>query len=218
MNFKSFIRNPFNLFLMVFISLFFLLPFVETKEIRFSIAPLVFLIVIFLSFCIACLPGKLFFQCLLFLGLAFCSDLILMLTISPLWERMLLIFIHLVYGGLLILSLRFFLRKMLALNEDAAALVKAGISGYLLIGFLWSIFYSFIFIFDKKIFSEFIIEQIPFFQYSFSTLTTLKFSEVVPVNPWAVNVSYLEVIAGYIFLAVFIGKIVSFYAARYFKK
>jgi len=218
MNVKNFIQDRFNLFLAAFISLFFLLPFIEAKEVHFSVAPFVFFIIISLSLCMVYLPRRLFFQCLLFLGLAFCLDLILTVTTSPLLEKIIMIFIHLTYGGLLILSLKFLLRKMLALDEDAVTLVKTGVSGYFLIGLLWSIFYSFIFIFDKKIFSKFMIEQIPFFQYSFSTLTTLKFSEVTPVNPWATNFSYLEVIAGYIFLAVFIGKIVSFYAARYSRK
>ncbi|MDP8265774.1 MAG: hypothetical protein P9M07_02375 [Candidatus Aceula meridiana] len=215
MNIKSIIQDRLNLFLAAFILLFFLLPFIEAKDLHFSVAPFVFFIIIFLSLCMTHLPRRLFFQSLLFLGLAFCLDLILMATVSPLLERIILIFIRLFYGGLLILSLKFLLRKMLALDEDAVTLVKLGVSGYLLVGFLWSIFYSFIFIFDKKIFSKLIIEQIPFFQYSFSTLTTLKFAKMVPVNPWAVNLSYLEVIIGHIFLAVFIGKIVSFYAARY---
>ena len=87
--------------------------------------------------------------------------------------------------------------------------IQAGISIYLLTGFLFTLFYNFILIFDQNAFhfSE-MRNDIYIMYYSFTTLTTVGYGDIVPINKFAMILSNLEAIFGQLFLGVFVARLV----------
>jgi hypothetical protein len=83
---------------------------------------------------------------------------------------------------------------------------------YLLLGTLWSILYAFIEFGIPDAFrypggqpSDLTAE---FLYYSFVTLTTLGYGDITPIHPVARTFSYLEAVAGQLFLAVLVATLV----------
>jgi len=99
--------------------------------------------------------------------------------------------------------------------------IQGGISIYLLIGLLWALFYRVIETFDPGAFS------IPpydgswahvFFYFSFVTLTTMGYGDIVPKNNFAMTLCSAEALVGQIFLTVFISRLVSLHLANQMQK
>ena len=95
--------------------------------------------------------------------------------------------------------------------------IQGGISIYLLLGLLWALFYRLIEVFDAAAFS------IPsydnnwvhiFFYFSFVTLTTMGYGDIVPKNNFAMTLCTAEALVGQIFLTVFISRLVSLHLAN----
>lgn len=210
----NFFKDPAHLLLSLFCVFFIGLPFVEAQQIEFALTPFLYSVVILLALFLAALPAKLFFQCLLFLFLSFFLDMILLITLNPMLERVIRVTTYVLYIGLCLISLGFLIRRMLAVAQSHFQRMKIGMSIYLLMGFLWSLFYSVIFIFDRRAFSTLMLDQFPFFQFSFSTVTRLQFTELIPLSPLAVNMASAQVLCGQIFLAVWIATMVGFYVVE----
>lgn len=83
---------------------------------------------------------------------------------------------------------------------------------YLLLGTLWSIFYAFIEFGIPDAFrypgAQATNLTAEFLYYSFVTLTTLGYGDITPVHPVARTFSYLEAVAGQLFLAVLVAALV----------
>ncbi len=91
--------------------------------------------------------------------------------------------------------------------------VIAGISGYLILGLLWSSLYA---IHEHLIPGGFLgpegsdvaVADGAFIYFSFVTLTTLGYGDVVPLAPLAKSLAILEAAAGTIYLGVFVASLV----------
>jgi hypothetical protein len=99
--------------------------------------------------------------------------------------------------------------------------IGGAIAAYLLIGLLWTEIYGFI---DFMIPGSFLVQGVPLedpralsgtlLYYSFVTLTTLGYGDVVPANVVARLVSTLEAITGVLFLGTLIARLVSLQATH----
>jgi len=99
--------------------------------------------------------------------------------------------------------------------EDKVKLdtIKGGICVYLLLGFLWAILYTAIYRIEKTGFSLACQDCQPdFFYFSFTTLTTTGYGDIVPVNKIARTLSSLESVAGVIYPTIFIARLVGLYS------
>lgn len=92
--------------------------------------------------------------------------------------------------------------------------IKGGICAYMILGFLWAIFYSICERISPESFTSTSAEDINFVYFSFATLTTLGYGDVVPVHQAARALSILEALAGQVFLAVFVARLVGLYIAK----
>lgn len=95
------------------------------------------------------------------------------------------------------------------------------ICGYLLIGLLWSFIHLAIFKWYPQAYSlpsNFVLrpenQLDQFIYYSFVTLSTLGFGDIVPVGDFAKALSWLEAITGQVYLTVWIAQLVGLHISQ----
>lgn len=119
------------------------------------------------------------------------------------------------YGIFLLVTIVLLIYKMFSVQEVTGDTIMGGISVYLLLGFLWSIFYNIIYLFDVNAFH--FSEQAgraSIFYFSFATLTTLGLGDIYPINRLAMSLVSLEVITGQMYLAIFISRLVGLHLVK----
>lgn len=95
-------------------------------------------------------------------------------------------------------------------------IIAGAIAVYLLLGITWAGFYSAV---DSFIPGSFdvtepldpntALKRPDFIYFSFITISTLGYGDIIPVKPLARSVAFLEAMTGVIYIAVFVGRIVS---------
>jgi hypothetical protein len=134
-------------------------------------------------------------------------------TLAVLEEFLTLFF----FGFMVVVILVYLFRE----KEVTSDLIMGSICGYFLLGFLWSSLYSLLEIFKAGSFQipEIIYtETSPFNYYSFVTLTTLGYGDVTPISSPAQSFSVLEAVAGQLFIAILISRLVAIHVAQSQKK
>jgi hypothetical protein len=84
--------------------------------------------------------------------------------------------------------------------------ILGGISIYFLLGYLWTCFFLLIGIFNKEAFETITKTQMLYF--SFSTITTLGYGDIVPNSGLAKMLANLEAITGQMYTTIFIARLV----------
>ncbi len=113
-----------------------------------------------------------------------------------------------IYIVFLVITIRLFMGRIIAAERVTADKVKGGICLYFLAGVVWSFLYEVIYRFDSTAFQIEKADPLNFVYYSYSTLTSLGIGDIVPTNEFAVSLTCLEAIAGQMFLAVFIARLI----------
>lgn len=108
------------------------------------------------------------------------------------------------------------LRSVLQAKDVNWDILCGVISVYLLLGMNWTLIYTFLDLLNPNSFSihaafrdDGVIGNTDFFFFSFVTLTTLGYGDIVPVAVPARVFAVLEAIVGQLYIAVIIGKIIS---------
>jgi hypothetical protein len=113
--------------------------------------------------------------------------------------------------SLILVSL--FRAKKVTLNT-----IYGAVSVYLLIGMLFSILYR---IMEVWMPGSFVIagtQRIDFIFFSFTTLTTLGYGDIVPVSPFARTATSMQAIIGVLYTAILISRFVGIYIAQQLEK
>lgn len=95
--------------------------------------------------------------------------------------------------------------------------VRGGISVYLLIGFVWALLYGIVNTLDANAFSQPLIQQDSYLRtihFSFTTLTTLGYGDIVPLSEVAQVLTNLEAIIGQMYSSVLIAILIGSYLAQ----
>ena len=114
-------------------------------------------------------------------------------------------------GAILTINRKIFLETKI--DRDT---IKGGVCVYLLIGMMWSFLYSIISVFDDNAFSQ-ALEPRDFettIYMSFTTLSTLGYGDITPINKIAMRLANIESIIGQLYPAVYIARLVSLYTAQ----
>lgn len=129
--------------------------------------------------------------------------------------------LSLVFRCITLLSSSFFLGVVITLliqtllrqSQVTADLIKGGICIYLLIAILWSLLYQAIAVLDPQAFLSLPEhrDNNPFVYFSFITLTSTGFGDIVPINPVAKLLASFEAMFGQLYLAIVIARLVSLY-------
>jgi len=215
MSFSKFIKDPANALLFVLISLFFLAPALEESRFVIVTAPFALLVVSILSLRVISLRLKDFWQMILFVVIGFFLDLILTFTTEPMLEGMLAIVVRIIYLSVFVLTLALLIKRLLtSITDSPVASFKIGLCGYLLIGVFWSVLYTLIYAVDRGALSTRESAQLPFFYFSYSVLTGLRFSTVFPLTLWSITACFLESIVAKVFLVIFIARMAVVFVRR----
>ena len=105
-------------------------------------------------------------------------------------------------------------RQVLFVGRVDSNRIVGSISLYLLLGLLWTLIYLFILVIDPGAFqgleAENWREAFPrAAYYSFVTLTTLGYGDILPTNPVAQFFAYMEAVAGVFYMAIVVASLVS---------
>ena len=102
-------------------------------------------------------------------------------------------------------------------NEVTLDLIMASACAYILIGLVWAYFYHFIEFFHPK---SFTLPRTPgddlwdFYYYSFVTLTTVGYGDILALTKAARALSILEALTGQLYLAIMISRLVGLHASQ----
>lgn len=112
---------------------------------------------------------------------------------------------------IIIMSKRIFTEKII--GEDT---IIGGICIYLMIGLVWYLFYSLVVLIDFNAFDNIAPAVTSTSQkllyFSFTTLTTLGYGDILPISGLAMTLTNLEAIIGQMFPAIFIARLVGLYS------
>jgi hypothetical protein len=124
----------------------------------------------------------------------------------------------LLYAVFFLLTIIIIIGKISSMKVVTADTVKGGISVYILIGLLWSIFYMMLALYDPAAFANLSSDSrrasFELFYYSFTTLTTLGYGDISPLSVYAKTLAILEAITGPVYLAIFIAQLVGINIAQ----
>ena len=122
--------------------------------------------------------------------------------------------IYLIFFAAAALSI---LQDILRTPQKTMDTVRGGICVYMLLGYFWALLYSIVYTFDPNAFSSALLTDTSYLStlyFSFITLTTLGFGDIVPANDIASVLVILEALVGQIYPTVFIALLVNGYLAH----
>lgn len=124
---------------------------------------------------------------------------------------------NLFYGIFILLAIIFLSSLIFREKKVDLNIINGGISIFLLLAFLWFNFYSIILAFDPNAFkglSSELEQQYQLFYFSFTTITTLGYGDITPVNKFAMSLANAQAIIGLMYPAIFISRLVSLYTTQ----
>jgi len=119
-----------------------------------------------------------------------------------------------VIGGFCIITANIATRQVLTtsgpVDQDR---LMGSLCIYLLLGLLWAVYYALVEMAIPDAFHHAVPESaaepaLNFLYYSFVTLTTLGYGDVVPVSPLVRTAAYLEAVIGQVYLTVLVASLV----------
>lgn len=151
-------------------------------------------------------------------ALGFCLDVGLSLGwISVSAVTPTLLTIELIYALFFGSASLLILRGITRTRQVTMDVVRGGICVYLLLGYFWAVLYGMVETFDPDAFSSSLLvdnSATRMIYYSFVTLTTLGFGDVVPVSPMASTLTILEALVGQLYPTIFIAILVGSYLSN----
>lgn len=217
---SSFIKRPvsppqYKQLLIIIVLRFLIIPFVH-GGIGDIVASLLFFHITFLIIQSYQLKRSYFIIFVAIATTGFLVDMMLTLgwiasTIAP------ALAVQIIYGIFFGSAAILILQRILQASRVTMDIVRGGVCVYLLLGYFWAILYSIVYTLDANAFSSTLITETSYLNvlyFSFVTLTTLGFGDIVPVTEIASVLTVLEALVGQIYPAVFMALLVSGYLAH----
>lgn len=107
-----------------------------------------------------------------------------------------------------------YVRHLLAAHEVDGELISASVSGYLMLGLIWAALYEAMYRLEPSCIkgASGTVGELTYF--SFITLTTLGYGDVSPAASYVRAAAALEAVAGQLYVAITIARLVGLSAAR----
>ena len=224
-NWEHILQNKFNCLLMTQIVILLSYPILHKFDNRFPIISLMFLLAITPALWVGLSRG--WFTVVMSIGvIAFFFNMMVRYGNVEFRNAGILILL-LLYGLFYFLAIAFLIRKISSRTAITSDTIKGGISIYILLGFFWAILYMVLLRLDESalinpstltnIGSNEETAGFECYYYSFTTLTTLGYGDIVPVAKYARILAMLEAIAGPVYLAIFVAQIIGMNIAQRMK-
>ena len=212
---KKLPKNKYTHLLIILVTNFVLAPFLQGIIGRlFSSTILIYTIIIIVR--TFSLHRKLFRLYLGIAGLAFGLEIVTLFG-WYLETRSIYILSQSVYAIYLGVAAFLILRDILLSQHTTADTIRGSICAYLLIGFFWALLYAIIANFNESAFSP-VASKAEFYSkavhFSFTTLTTLGYGDIVPVSTLATMLTNLEAVIGQLYPSTLIAILVANYTAE----
>jgi hypothetical protein len=124
-------------------------------------------------------------------------------------------------GVFFIFVVGYLLRYIVRAPQVNADVLCAGISGFLLLGLLWTPAYVMVAQLDSHAFNMPVVagtqttmDGFNAFFFSFVTLCTVGYGDITPLSKVARMLAVMEAIAGIFYIAVMVSRLVSLYSSR----
>lgn len=203
------LKGQFRYFLLLLITIFIAFPFLKGVKSEIMLISCIFFTVIIFAFRLLAIRMRYIVSFLTSQVLIFLIGVLVWPHLSEITERNLAIVPLITYTVFLGYSLVLMISKIFETSRVTATLIAIGMSIYLLIGFLWTLFYYIIQYYDSNAFHYVELRNSMYLMYySFTTLTTLGYGDIYPVNRFAMVFSNLEAIFGQIYISIFVARLV----------
>lgn len=212
---EKFLKNKYNHLLSALILLFILSPSLEVrdKSVNFPIIPLVVLVVLVAVIRVDFPRGDFFRVFLIFAFVSFSLNILIYFLPDSQVELMkILRFLSNSISILFyIVTIYILSRRLFRVRKVTADTIKGGISAYLLIGFFWATLYGLLIQIDPDAFVIASNKEMMLVHFSFTTLTTLGYGDIVPNGRFAAVLTNAEAIIGQLYLTIFVARLVGLY-------
>lgn len=219
---QEFSKKCYNRLLYMLISLIFLSPFLDQGIIGSVLTSGLFFITIIQIVYTFNLEKSIFriYVLIAFLSL-FCGIFSHLIALKSV-EINLLLFKAFIDSIFISLAIVIISRRIFYSKKVTGDTIKGGICIYLLIGLLWTMLYYAAFIINPELFSNtalnglesFEQQFVRLFYFSFTTLTTLGYGDIVPQDKISMVLANLEAIVGQMYPAIYIARLVGLYSAE----
>lgn len=211
---ERFIANKYSHLLTMLIAFLLLLPIFEKeqRETGIHLITLLLLITIFLCLRVTVSNKKIFWACVSIAVFACILDALSTCVGSDDTKKAILIInsmINCIFVASTIVILMKSMFKKPTININT---IFGGVCVYLLIGILWTLFYMVLNELDPTVIEGETDSSL--FYFSYTTLTTLGYGDIVPKAKFMMMLASFEAIAGQMFLAVFIARLVGLHTAQ----
>lgn len=105
-------------------------------------------------------------------------------------------------------------RRFFTKQYSLVSRITAAVTVYLLLGILWARLYEIVDLLDPHSFSVHGMKTPGFIYFSFVTLVTLGYGDIVPLNLVARNLAILEGVIGQLYLVILISSLVSKFSSK----
>ena len=213
---EKIIRNRYNHLLSALIVLFLISPSLEVRDevIHFPIVPLILLLVLVTALRVE-LPqkkiwlwmahGAIFIGFAVNLGMYFFPDLP-----EPLFRSM-RVLSAIINAFFYSAGVYFLSKRLFRVKEVTSDTIKAGVAAYLLLGFIWATFYGLLMHFAPHALTANSGGDVMLVHFSFTTLTTLGYGDIVPANRVAAVLTDGEALVGQLYLTIFVARLIGLY-------
>jgi hypothetical protein len=150
--------------------------------------------------------------CVIIVGLALLVDIIGKSTHSVDIQLPLIFIRSSIYAIFIAATIIILMTNMFKSHRITPDIIVGGICVYLLIGILWTIFFALLIDVDAGAIVHQGVSSLYYF--SFTTLTTLGYGDIIPTSDLAKVLTTMEAIAGQIYLTVFVARLVGLHIAH----
>ena len=121
--------------------------------------------------------------------------------------------------GFLLVAIMFTMKQVALSNEISANRIVGAICLYLLLGVIWAMAYTLLDLFSPGSFAGFAAMNdqgwdSEWLYFSFVTMTTLGYGDILPVSAMARGLAYMQAVVGQFYIAVLVAGLVSAYVSK----
>ena len=164
------------------------------------------------------LSKKWFYSLIILAILAFVFDLIYFQHF-PIITQATSILAHLFYVIFMVIAILAIGSRIFTQTKVDIDIINGGICIFLLLGFLWYNLYNIILSIDPNALGGISLSSIgekdfSILYYSFTTITTLGYGDIVPINKFLMTLANAEAIVGLMYPSIFIARLMSLYTTQ----